>query len=56
MVLGDVCLDVYNPNVIVYEFSTFHMNFIKKIRKLDETCLDTQDHFKAHLSNVKDIL
>ena len=57
MVLGDVFLDVSNPNMIVYEFNTSHMNFIKnKHVKLDKTCIDTQDHFKANLSIFMTVL
>ena len=52
MVLVDVCPDVSNPNIFVFEFRTTHMNFIQnKHVKLDETCLDTQGRFKAKLSN-----
>ena len=33
------------------------MNFMYKEHvKLNETCLDTQGHFKAHLSNIMDVL
>ena len=33
------------------------MNFTQnKHVKLNETCLDTQGHFKAHLSNVMNVL
>ena len=43
--------------MIFYDFRTYHMNFIqKKHRKLDETCLGTQGHFKAHVSNVMEVL
>ena len=56
MVLGDVCPDVSNPNMIVYEFITSHMNFTQnKHVKLDETCLDTQGRFKETLANVMDV-
>ena len=42
MVLGDICPDVSNPNMLVYDFSTCHMNFIQnELVKLDETCIDT---------------
>ena len=57
LVLGDVCRYFSNPNMIVYEFRTSHMDFIQnKHVKHDETCIDTQGHFKAHLSNVMDVL
>ena len=57
MVLGGTFPDVSNPNITLYEFWTTHMKFIKNRHvKLDETRLDTQGHFKAHLSNVMDVL
>ena len=57
MVLGDVFLDVLNPNIRIYEVWTYHTNFIQNEHvNLYETCLDTQDHFKANLSNVMDVL
>ena len=57
MVLADVHPDVSNPDLIVYEFITFHVNFTQyKNIKLDETFLDTQGHFKANLLNVMDVL
>ena len=56
MVLGVVCPDVSNPNMLVYEFRTTHMNFIQnKHVKLEETYIDTQGRFKANLSNVMDV-
>ena len=56
MVFGDVFPNISNPNMIVYEFITYHINFMKSGHiKLDETCLDTQGLFKAHLSNVIDV-
>ena len=57
LVLGDVFPDVFNPNMIVYDFNTSQMNFIRNEHvKLDETCLDTQGNFKAHLSNIMYVL
>ena len=55
MVLGDVCPDVSNPKILVQVFRTSHMNFIQNEHvKFDETCLDTQGHFKVNMSNVMD--
>ena len=52
MVLGDVFLDVSNPNINVYDINTCNMNFIQNEHvKLDETFLDTQGLFKAYLLN-----
>ena len=57
MVLGDVFQDVSNPNILVYDFSTSHMNFIQNEHvKLNETGIDTQGRFKRKLSNVIDVL
>ena len=57
MVLGDVFLEFSNPNMFLYEFRTYHINFIQnKHVKLDETCIETQGRFKANLSNVMDVL
>ena len=57
MVLGYNFPDISKPNTIFYEFNTTHINFIKSEHvKLNVTCLDTQGHFKAHLSNVMDVL
>ena len=57
MALGDNFLDVFNPNTIVYEINISHITFIQnKHVKLNETCLDTQGHFKAHLSNIMNVL
>ena len=55
MVLGEVCVDVSNPNMFVHEYITSHMNLIQKHVILDESCIDTQGRFKANLSNVMDI-
>ena len=56
MLFGDICLDVSNPNMLVYDLMTSHTNFTQnKYIKLDETCQDTQGHFKARLSNVMDV-
>ena len=56
MVLGDVFLDVSNPNMLVYEFKTSHLNFIPKEHiKLNETYQDTQGRFMTNLSNIMDI-
>ena len=57
LVYDDVFPDVSNPNMIVYDSSTTYVNFIQNSdEKLDETCLDTQGYFKAHLLNVIDVL
>ena len=57
LVLGDVCPDVSNPNIIVFDFRISYINFIKNEHiKLDETCQDTQGHFKANLLNVTDVI
>ena len=57
LVLEDVCPDFSKPNMILYEFITSHMIFIQNEHvNFDETCLDTQDNFKEHLSNVMDVL
>ena len=57
MVLGDVIPDILNPNMILHYFRTTHMNFTQNEHvKLDETCLDTQGHFKATLLNIMDVL
>ena len=56
MVHGDNFPDVSNPNMIIYEFWTYHMNFIQyKHVKVNKTFIDTQDRFKANLSNVMDV-
>ena len=56
MVDGDVFPEFSNPNMIVYDFRTSQLNFIQnKHVKLNETCLDTQGHFKATFSNVMDV-
>ena len=56
MVLGDVFLDVLNPNMLVYKFRASNIYFIQnKNVKLDETHVDTQGHFKVNLSNIMDI-
>ena len=56
MVLGDNFPDFSNTKTIFYEFNTIDMNFIQnKQVKLDETRLDAQGHFKAHLSNLIDV-
>ena len=55
MVLGDFCLDISNPNIILHEIITSKMNFIQNEHvKREETFLDTQGRFKANLSNVMD--
>ena len=57
MVLEDFYPDSSNPNVFLYEFNTFRMKFINNDQvKLDETCQDTQDCFKANLSNLRTFL
>ena len=57
MVLGDNFLEVSNSNMIFNEFNISAINLIQNEHvKLDETCLDTQGHFKAHLSNFMDVL
>ena len=57
MVLGDIWLDVFNQNMIEYNFRTYHMNFNQnKHVKLDEIYIDTQGRLKANLSNVMDVL
>ena len=57
LVLGDVFPDVFNPNMIVCEFISSHMNFLhNELVKPDKTCIDTQGCFKLTLSNVMDIL
>ena len=56
MVLGDVYPNVSNPNILVYNIRTSHINFIQcEHVELDETCIDTQGRFKAKLSNVKNV-
>ena len=53
----DSYLDVSTQNMFLYKFRTYHMIFIKNEHvKLDETYIDTQGYFKAHLSNVMDVL
>ena len=55
--IGNIYLDVSNPNMTVYDFKTSHMNFIKNENiKLDKTCVETQGHFKATCSNIMDVL
>ena len=57
LVLREFFLDVSIPNMILYDFSTYNMNFTQnKHIKLNETCLDTQGYFKAHLPNDMDVL
>ena len=57
MVLGDNFLEVSNSNMIFNEFNISAINLIQNEQvKLDEICLDTQGHFKAHLSNFMDVL
>uniref|UniRef100_UPI003390CA14 hypothetical protein n=1 Tax=Acinetobacter baumannii TaxID=470 RepID=UPI003390CA14 len=57
LVLGDVFPEVFKSNMTVYDLITSHINFIQNERlKLDETCLDTQGHFKLTLSNIIDVL
>ena len=41
MVLGDIFLEVSNPNMFLYEFKTSHINFIQNEQIiLEETCYD----------------
>ena len=48
-----VCL----PNMTVYKFNTFDMNFIQNEHvKLNETRLDVQGQLNIYLSNTLDIL
>ena len=57
MVLVDFFAEVYNLNMIVYDFITSNMNFTQNEHvKLDERCLDTQGRFKVTLSNIMDVL
>ena len=57
MVLGDIFPDVSNPNMILYEFITLHLNFIQKEHvKFNETCLNVQGRLKTYLSNTLDVL
>ena len=57
IVLGDVFPEVSNSKMLVYEFRTYHMNFIQNEHvKLNEIYQDTQGHFKENLSNVVDVL
>ena len=57
IVLGDVFPEVSNSKMLVYEFRTYHMNFIQNEHvKLNKTCIDTQGRFKANLLNVMDVL
>ena len=57
IVLGDVYPDVSNPNIIVYDFRTYKMNFIQNAQvKVDKTCLETQSRSKPNLSNTMDVL
>ena len=56
IVLRDVWPGVSNSNILLYEFSTYHINLIQNESvKLDKTCLDTQGHFKEKFSNVMDV-
>ena len=53
MVLGDVFPDVSNPNMLIYNFRTSHMNFIQNERvKLNKTCLV---HKVISIANVMDV-
>ncbi len=57
LVLGGVLPDVSNPNIILYDFINSHLYLIKnEYVKLDETCPDTQCHFKVYLLNVVDVM
>ena len=56
LILGDVCPNVSNPKMILYKFITSHINFIENEHvRLNETCLDTQGHFKENLLNIMNI-
>ena len=53
----ELYLDVFNQNVIVYEFRNFHINLIQnKHVKLDETYIDRQGRFKENLLNIMKVL
>ena len=42
--------DISHQNMFAYNFRTYYMSFVKNEHiKLDETCIDTQGHFKANL-------
>ena len=57
MVLGTVCAYFSNPNILLYDFITYHMNFIQKEHvKLDETCIDARGRLKANLPNVMNVV
>ena len=57
MVIGDNFPEFSYPNMILYKFNTYHMNFIQNEHvKHKETGLDVQGRLKAYLSNALDVL